>query len=688
MVAPSRRMPWPTDIRIAGTGLMLGRETKDGPLIAVDAQPYSDQPTPGDTSQEGAPPLVELSHAYTDLSMGYGLKVQGDMQMDHKTRVCMGADTSIGGLIMKGPLVTKFTPGTTDATNGCTKFIESGGVLFASMGRYWLKYVNDSSWTVSKDFTAGIFTLDAEVFQSGGGSPATPILWAAMNSTNKAQYSSDGGATWTAMSSHVNIAMATVGRELYRASDVNQLSKCDSNSDPTVEGNWTNANSFRAGDKSYAINKLAVNAVGSLLIFKTNGIYTIDSAGDDHQLYPDAVAGGSSDDGKFFFRFGNDVHVTYGKQHVRLVPTVSFGTPRLELQPIGPERFVENDSVVRGRITAGAPNGSLGAYAWLYSDDTGNSHLLKFGSWIDANLQEGKLDEATRIDAWHGSIVQTFTGVKCTAMIRSSVGAPSGHYRMYCGFSDGSLAWFTLPCVPNPAGCSSYTFDNTVDGTVNFPLFHGGHEADGKSIRGFTVAGTNLTTTAYVQWNYKLDPSAAAYTAFGTNYNTTPRQRADFQTGVKTYLGDFQMVLHNTTTSESPIITTPTIHYAIIPVSFLIYSGIVLANSGLTKLNASPLRLGPTQIRAVVKSQIGAGGSTVVFPDESSKTVSFIDYGETLAWDERAQGWSAGLKFSCVEYVTNSPAGTGTILYGIILRLAPYLVSDLAAYSISDLGSI
>lgn len=684
MVAPSRRMPWPTDIRISGTGLMLGRSSKSSPLIAVDAQPYSDQPAPGDNAQENAPPLVELAHAWRDLSMGYGLKIQGDLQQDNKTRVCIGADTSIGGLIMKGPQIVKFTPTNVDATNGVTKFIETAGTLLCMNGRYVNKYVSDVSWTTSKDFTAGKFAIDAEVFQSGGGTPSTPIIFACLNSTNKAQYSTDGGATWTAMSSHINVAMSTVGRELYRASDVNQLSKVDENSDPTDEAQWTNANSFRAGDKQYPINRLAVDGVGSLLVFKTNGIYTIDSAGEDHQLYTNVATGYGAEDGKYVWQFGNDVHTTYGKQHVRLVPTVSFGTPRLELQPIGPERSTLNDSEVKGRITAGAANGSLGAYAALYNDDTGHSYLLKFSSWLDANLQEGKLDEGTRVDAWHGSISQKFSSVKCTAMIRSSVGAASGHFRIYMGFSDGTIAWFTLPCVPNPAACSSYTFDNATDATVNFPLFHGGHEATGKSLRGFTVTGTNLTATEYAQWNYKLDPSAAAYTAFGSLFDTTPRKRVDFTTGAKSYLADFQLVLHNTNTTSSPIITTPTIHYALIPTSILVYSGSILASYGLVKLNASPLRLGPEKIRDLIRSQVGANGTTVVFPDESTKVVSFTSHGESLAWDERANNWSAAVKFTCVEYVVTA----NTTTFGTVLRLGPYLVSDLAGYSISDLGSI
>lgn len=690
MVAPSRRSPWPCDIRFGNVGLMLGRTDQKGdtPLIAVKSQPYQDQAGPGDEAQATAIPLVEESHAYKDLSLGYGLKIQGDMQADNKTRVCVGADTSVSGLIMKGPAITKFTPGTTDSTNGATKFIESAGSLFVSMGRYWLKYVNDASWTVSKDFGAGVFSVDAEVFQSGGGTPSTPVLWSVLNGANKTQFSSDAGVTWTAMATHINLAMCTIGKELYRASSVNQLSKVDANSDPTAEANWTNANSFNAGDKTYPINRIAVSALGYAIVFKTDGIYTIDADGNDHHLYPNAVAGGTSEDGKYYFQFGNDVHVTYGRQHVRLVPTVSFGNPRLELQPIGPERMTQNDSAVRGRVTAGCANGSLGAYAGIYNEDTGDSYLLKFGAWTDDNIQEGKLDEAQRIDAWHGSLSQKFSGVKLTAMIRSSVGAASNHYRCYMGFSDGSLAWFTMPNTPNPSADTGYAFDNATDATVTFPLFHGGHQADVKSLRGFTVAGTTLTTTEYCQWNYKLDPSAVAYTAFGTNFNTTPRLRADFTFGVKSALADIQLVLHNTNTTASPIVTTPTLHYAIIPVTILLYSGIVLASDGLVKRNASQLRIGSGQIRSTVKSAVGAGGTLITLPDESQKVLSLIDYGETLSWDDRAKTWNAGLKFTAVEYVTNSPAGGGSIstIYGTVLRLQPYLASDLAGYSISDLG--
>src|SRR5258708_33780375 len=99
MPAPSRRIPWPTDIRIAGRGLVSGRPSQGLPLIDMTVEPYQEQVNPEDESQTSLPPLVELVHAWNDLSLGMGLQLQGIAQADKKTRNCLGADTSVGGYI-------------------------------------------------------------------------------------------------------------------------------------------------------------------------------------------------------------------------------------------------------------------------------------------------------------------------------------------------------------------------------------------------------------------------------------------------------------------------------------------------------------------------------------------------------------------------------------------------------------
>ena len=53
------------------------------------------------------------------------------------------------------------------------------------------------------------------------------------------------------------------------------------------------------------------------------------------------------------------------------------------------------------------------------------------------------------IPAWHGSITR-LRGERITDMLSPGRG-PRRPRRMYLGFSDGTIGWFTLPCVPDPA---------------------------------------------------------------------------------------------------------------------------------------------------------------------------------------------------------------------------------------------
>jgi hypothetical protein len=682
---------------------MLARDNKGMPkLSAIKAQPYSDQPSPGDVNQEQAPPVVELPHAWPDLSLGFGLTVDTPEQQSHKYRNTLGADASIGGFIMKGPLITTCTPATRDATNGITQFVElPSGALFAMNGRYVQQRTSDNTttgWGASpvKDFGVGVSCINACVHTSDGGTPANPTIYAAMNSTNKAQYSSDG-ATWTSFASFVALDFFTVSRQLWRCSDVNQVSSCDAVADPTNEANWTNSNSFRIGDKSFPINQVHVSSVGYPIFMKQDGIYTLDTSGQDFRLYPFFQFGASPEDGHYVWDFGNDTHVTYGNEHVRLVPTISFGNPHTELQPVGPERIPENTSEVHGRLTAGVGDGTLGAYAGLYNQDNGNSYLMKFSSWVGPSLQEGKLEEAQRIDAWHGSLSQPFVGKKITAMHRSRVGAPSGHYRCYIGFSDGTIAWFNLSCTPMPYQCAisgNYQFDNVTDGVLNLALFHGGHMAEAKSLRGFSVSGLQLTTTEYAMFNYKLSTASAAYSPFvdvngsQVQYNSTPLMRADFQVGTSSYLADIQLVLHNTFTSASPIISTPTLHYAVITPVALRYQGIVDASLTVRR-DGRPMRRGAQAIRNILKSAADSTtGVSITLPDGTTRTFTMIVYGENLAWTERDRAWDAAIPFEIVEYNPNFSPVSATHLHGVIANLTPTTINDLTSYSLLDLNNL
>ncbi len=625
---PSRRRPFPFDMIWSGVGVMLARNAKGGPTLnAVKAQPLPDQPNPIATNQEQQPPVVELPHSWGDLSLGFGLSVDTPEMDSHKYSHTIGADASLGGFIMKGPLITTCTPATRDTTNGITEFIEfPNGSLLAMNGRYVHRRVSDNTVTgfgasPVKDFGAGVNCINAAIHQSDGGTPANPTVYAAMNGANVAQYCSDStGVTWTAFSTHVSIAYWTVGRELWRASDVNQASKCDQASDPTVEASWANAASFRIGDKQYPINRVRVSSVGFPLFMKQDGLYTLDTVGQDSRLYPWFQFGASSEDGLFSWDFGNDTHVTYGNQHVRLTPTEGFSFPRVSLVPTGPERSLGNTSEVHGRLTAGVGDGSMFAYVGLYNPDTNTSYLLKFSGWIGAEIMPGKFEEAQRIDAWHGSISQPFVGKKITAMHRSRTGAG-----------------------------------------------------------------------AYVKWSYKTSTAQLAFTSLtdstGTDvkFDVTPLKRADVQTGTSSYLADLKLTLHNTFTSLSPVVTTPTIHYSVVTPVALRLTGVIDATTTVRR-DGRPMRLSSQTIRSLIKSAANAQtGVTITLPDGSTKTFSVINYGEQLAWSERTEPWSSLIPFEIVEYNPNQTDTGATRVNGIIANLAPYTVADLAVYTIADL---
>jgi len=566
--------------------------------------------------------------------------------------------------IPKGPDITLFTPATTDVTNGVRKFFELGGILFAATGRYVLKRVSDSSWTVSKDFGLGNNIIDAIVFQSNFD--GTARVFVAL-STGTAQYSTDG-TTFFAMGTFTALAFAVVGREFWWAMSTNLLRKCDTNANPTVEANYT-ATQFRAGDQSSAIVSLAVTATGALLILKTDGIYTLDGAGQDFNLYPFLKFAPSAENGRYWGQFGNNLHVTYNQDHFRL-------GPGLALEPIGPERLVSNDSAVRGRITAFAGVGVLFAHAGLWNPDTSTGYLLKFGGYI-----QGADPEPQRIDAWHGSISQAFANRKIQALFVSSIAAPSNHTRTYIGFSDGGLGWFTNSCVPNVAACDQYHF-TTMDGTIDLPLWHGLLQADVKTLRSATVIGPRLSSTDYIQLNYKTDPAAGSYADFGNNFDVAVREKAPFPNNTTGILVGFRIIAKSSVNTSCPLLSAVAINHALRLDRVMTYEADTLCADGLTKRDGTPMRLGRTKIRQAMTNAVDAAGSTTVYlPDESSQQLSFIDYQESFAFDEVGRQWTAALHWQAIQFHTNT-------IYGILSRLRPYRLSDLRNFTLNQLRSL
>jgi hypothetical protein len=528
--------PFPYDAVISGTGYMLGAEDQDGTELISHRPEDQSAVVPSAYGYDAQNPKLGKIQPYERFPRGYGLKTQIRF-VDGQYYYAINADASVHPAV-KGPNVSTLTPATTDATNGIVKFYELGGTLYALAGRYALYRSSDVSWPVSKDFGSGKAGLDVEVFGSNAGS--TVYAFVAMGDADNF-WSHDGTTTtttWTQHASLTALAFVKAGREFYRASSVNTLAKVDSNTDPLTAANWTANEAFRVGDQQGTINRLALTARGELVVLKTDGVFILDGSGQDFQLYSQMGFAPASSNGKSYGLFLDDLYVTYTEGTYRILPD-------FRLDPIGPERLGANDSEVKGTITAFCAHANLHAYAGLYNPDTGHSYLMKF-----VHEDVGEDGKPEPVDAWHGSITSKFSSKKITALHKSTVGAASGHSRLYIGFSDGTLAWFTLPCTPNPAACSSYLF-STTDGQLFLPNAHFGFPANAKSLHTASVNLANGSSTNYAQYKYRTSPSGT-FTSIGTNYDDEGVSEANFTNGLTGTNLEQQIVLVSSAASSCP----------------------------------------------------------------------------------------------------------------------------------------
>ncbi|MDE2096680.1 MAG: hypothetical protein KGL39_05480 [Patescibacteria group bacterium] len=675
-----RRRPWPFDLIFAGTGVMLGApsdKANGAPLVATKPQTL-DNALPPSFGYSAESPTLGRTQVYSDLSLGYGQRMQ-QTAADKRYYYATNADLSVQGLWLKGPTITSFTPATVDSANGITQFVEVAGILYALNGRYCLQRASDTSWTVSNDFGVGNAALNGAVFESNDGAVTSEQLFVAMgDSVNIWRYDPSGTPAWQQNSAGMKaLSFCAVGQEFWRAYSTNQMAKVSTNADPFVWSNWgdnaTGGSFYYVGDKASAITQLVTIIDNGLLALKTDGIYTLDSQGIDHNLFPYLDEAPSSDNGKVWAQWQNNGYVGYGGTLFNVEPEIMFSL-RLHLVPMGPEQISSNDSDVRGRITAMAGHDTLNLYAGIYNPDSGNSYLIKLGGY--GTDEKG---QAAQVMAWHGAISQAFSGKKITALFKSSVGAPTGHSRMYLGFSDGSIAYFTLPCVPNPAACSSYTF-STADGAVYLPGWHGMFIDDLKSIEAVTVSGLNLSGNNWAEFEWRTDASYA-FTNLGDRFSANPRQRIEMPANIAGTTIEFCVLLRSTGTSTpaTPEMTGLGVEYAVDPPLRLLYTFDVLAANGCVRRDGTPLRATATQIETLIKTASDQQGSiSVILPDETTQTVRVRNYSESTSWNERMRRWQSSIHVEAIQFTTG-------VLYGTWSRIVANAWGDWLKYTWAQL---
>ena len=624
-----------------GTGLMGGTETRYGTDYRSYKPQDQGQVAPSDYGYGADSPFFGAVTSYGPFPLGMGLRAQRksnaalDLQYDHT----LGVDASVYPLV-KGPDVTLLTPGTTDAVNGVVKFLKVGAVFYAITGRYALRRDSDTSWPVEEDitgpFTAQPVALDAVAFYSNA--LAAPYGFVARTDTgpDAGYFKSVTGGVWSTNASLTARAFAVVGREFWRAYDTNVLGKCDTDADPINGLNWSGDNAFTIGDKSSPIVRLATTAAGILLAIKTDGVYTLDESGDDvklHSFFPD------TDNGKAVTRHGNHLYVGYGSEGFW-----RFDETGQSRQGVGPELLTDGSSVVTGVVTA-CKGTRFGLYAGFYKPDTGAAYLCKFVGVTEAGTP-----------VWHGSLTQSLPS-KVTAMEVDTAGADAGHARLYLGFSDGSLGWFTLPCTPHPADCSSYRF-TTTNGTLRIPTWDAGFGANVKALDTASVTGRNLSTSNYVSVRTRTDP-AGSWTPFSDNFDSGQREEVAFAAASSATVLDARLTLVNAANTASPEVTGFGIRHQVQTPYRQVYVIRVLAENDLRCRDGTRFLLGADRVRDVVETAHDAPGSVpLVLPEGDAVRVRVKSIEKTVAFEQPLRRPRSAFALECVEVSTSVVYGT------------------------------
>ena len=640
----AKREPWPFHIRINNNGFLIGSPGPGQPaLISSKAEDISSVDPPG-FEYANLSPLADREEPFESLSMGLGMRTQHKWS-DYRYAEAMGLDLSVHPWC-KGPEILS----STGAANGeIVDFFELGGILYAAGGTQILSYSpSTNTWSVAATF--GHTLVAATVFASNFD--GVPRAWVGFGDGTPAMWSTNG-TSWTPMGTFGSLGFLRIGREWWWADDTNRLRKCDTNADPTNEANYTSLQ-FRVGDRSSPITALIATAGGVLVIAKTDGLYTLDRAGDDHPLFPFLQYAPNARNGKARGQYVNDIYVGYGTNLSRVAADLS-------MEEIGPERLPDYDGPVRGQITAFTGVGNLFGYAAIWNPDTSTSYLLKFGAYIiqgtfsTYQTLANVLPTPDRIDAWNGSLNRGWSGKFPSRMFSTAIGAPGGHTFTMIGFNDGSIARIVNPCVFNPLACSQYRFV-VGDDWVRLPQWHGTYHASRKTLRCWSVTGPKIDVDNNVTLEYKTAPEQTSWTDFGYTFAAGVFDRQSFPVGTVTILAEFKVHLHNTLDTSSPAVTSVAIGHALRPSRIMTFEGDILCADGLVRRDGVPMRMGRLAIKQLLEAAVdNPGAVAVVLPDETNTYLSFVDYRIGQSFDEVMRQWRGSLHIKAVQWTAVEP---------------------------------
>ncbi len=665
----SKARPWPYDAIIGGVPVRLA-PGQDGNLVSQKTKTL-DATAPVDYSYSSANPFKERAYEWQDLFGGFG---QSEAPVSVPRRYDHGAfvDTSIDGLWMLGPRFEDHIETVAAGAGEVRKFVKAlhGGVLtvFAICQNGIWRRTSDGVWTASLTtatapaLPGGVFPQDAIRFKHRGASPVD-ALYVGTNNTNLYKYD---GAAWTVAGAAAGPGTGAVqgearyfervGDELWVAGDYWIVKVEDDPMDRTKY-----AAVIYIGDQSCKITQLR-QVDNTLYIWKEDGVYSISTAGVDQDLFPTLRGKNSSSNGKNAAVWIDKIWFTFGDQTF----TLDAGG---DLTPDGLEQMLENTSDVRGQWVAGAGHNTWFFYEFYYNIQLDTTYLVKHGTWVEEGTSASNLG-AQFADAHHGALYEWGKKVTCAEIISGL--HTGGNDRLYVGFLDGTLAWTPLPRNgPNPAEDGNCEFTGNTGAYVYLPIHHSGFRADNKLYHGITAMGPTLTTTEWVEVDYKLDINneLASWSTLNSADDpkfTLPGQRLPFtQTEVETpvYGKMIQLRVHlrkNADTGMSPKSTTPiihgiAIHEAIRPSFSREYTLTTRVASFLPLRNGNvDRRRGVDIYNDLLAVAAEVGPVVVTLPWGVSEEMVITDYHDTSITEETRRDYEWGVELTGVQLATVS----------------------------------
>jgi len=644
-----------------GSGILVGRKQQMLDAVVPSQQEYGSAPVYRERTWTGRP------------TGGYGERVQSSYG---DRRYYWGVNVQVsGGLFGQGPLVHPLVP-TSPAGGMVTKFIDAPTatgtfqqLILAGTKVYRRQDDMDAGQLLDKDFGAGVFVTDAQVYKGGfpGAGPSVYVSTAPAG----ALWERTPGGTWTACALPTGFVanyLEVVGTELW-AADRDKCVLRKVTSDPKVAANWSGP--FFIGDPSVAITAIRATS-NQLVVFKADGtLYTLNADGTVNDLFPGVAVPVDADNARTAAAWLGSLWFRAGPSFYRL------DMPGAQLMPMGPGRILDNASPVRGESRAFCGWGGYMAYLGLHNPVHNTSYLLSYGSWEMRDTEDGSM-QSVFDDQWDGALA-AWPGRKISCL---GVSGASGADRLYIGFTDGGWDWLKL--VQNPLAANSGAEYTTQPAELVFPLHHAMFQADLKHWLGFSVFGPVLQVGNEATLYYRVMASAGApgdplgdwlllgeFVANGQRIPAPPNLAGH---GLS-----LKVVLTNEDTTTTPVIETVAIHERVVPAFKRDIQGTVDGRWVTCRLDGAAYRPNVERVHQAMMNAAALPGSMAIeLPDETVNEVAFFDYSERLLPLENGGGHSWLIDFSATQFRILTR-------YGIIRRLRGTRIGDLRGFTVASL---